>query len=131
MSLAQPGAPAFPGAASTIIKDMNRWVLIDSNVSLDHVTRRCHNPGMRTQTSFNVHLTRQDRSRNMARFYALSLERTLFDELIVCRRWGRMGSAGRMKTEVFAGEIQALSALLAQLRTKRQRGYVVSRCPAP
>jgi hypothetical protein len=31
-------------------------------------------------------------SRNMARFYVLAIEPTLFDEMALVREWGRIGS---------------------------------------
>ena len=40
-------------------------------------------------------LERVDRAKNMARFYVLSIEPTLFEDLALVRRWGRIGSAGR------------------------------------
>jgi len=39
-------------------------------------------------------LERIDRDRNMARFYVLSIEPTLFEDLALVRRWGRMGARG-------------------------------------
>src|SRR5208337_1792664 len=38
-------------------------------------------------------LERVDRAKNMARFYVLSIEPTLFEDLALVRRWGRIGSA--------------------------------------
>ena len=42
-------------------------------------------------------LERVDRSKNMARYYVLSVEPTLFAESSLVRRWGRMGGAGRTR----------------------------------
>ncbi|WP_428644116.1 WGR domain-containing protein [Roseibium sp.] len=42
-----------------------------------------------------VLLTRIEPSRNMARFYALSVEPTLFAGLVVHRIWGRLWARGR------------------------------------
>src|SRR5271166_4276187 len=39
-------------------------------------------------------LERVDRAKNMARFYVLSIEPTLFEDLALVRRWGRIGSVG-------------------------------------
>ncbi|MCK1301961.1 WGR domain-containing protein [Bradyrhizobium sp. 24] len=38
-------------------------------------------------------LTRIDNRRNMARFYKLDLQPTLFDEWSIVREWGRIGRA--------------------------------------
>ena len=45
-------------------------------------------------------LERVDRARNMARFYVLSIEPTLFEDLALVRRWGRIGSAGRERIDL-------------------------------
>ena len=39
-------------------------------------------------------LERVDRAKNMARFYVLSIEPTLFEDLALVRRWGRIGARG-------------------------------------
>ena len=43
-------------------------------------------------------LERIDRARNISRFYVLSIEPTLFEDLALVRRWGRVGSAGRERS---------------------------------
>ena len=45
-------------------------------------------------------LERVDRAKNMARFYVLSIEPTLFEDLALVRRWGRIGSAGRQRIDL-------------------------------
>src|SRR5271165_1693787 len=45
-------------------------------------------------------LERVDRTKNMARFYVLSIELTLFEDLALVRRWGRIGSAGRKRIDL-------------------------------
>src|ERR1700757_4472213 len=45
-------------------------------------------------------LERVDRTKNMARFYVLSIEPTLFEDLALVRRWGRIGSAGRQRIDL-------------------------------
>ena len=42
-----------------------------------------------------VHMRRIDPTRNMARFYEVSLEPSLFGTWAVVRRWGRIGCQGR------------------------------------
>jgi len=69
-------------------------------------------------------LRRVDPSRNMARFYALSIERSLFGEAILVRRWGRIGTHGRRREMWFGRAERALSALEELRRAKERRGYV-------
>ncbi|HQU69642.1 MAG TPA: WGR domain-containing protein [Albidovulum sp.] len=70
-----------------------------------------------------VRLTRHDPDRNMARFYALTLEPTLFGEVALLRTWGRIGTRGQVRMETFA-EANAAGATREKLeRLKRRRGY--------
>lgn len=59
----------------------------------------------------------------MARYYLLAIQPTLFGEVAVVRRWGRVGSRGGEKSEVFATEREAAIHFLALARRKRQKGY--------
>ncbi|MCB8835845.1 WGR domain-containing protein [Aurantimonas sp. VKM B-3413] len=72
-----------------------------------------------------VLLQRIDPARNMARYYAFTVERTLFGEYALVRRWGRIGSrgSGQMQSTVFAYEGDATLALDRQRRAKVRRGY--------
>jgi predicted DNA-binding WGR domain protein len=72
---------------------------------------------------YKLYIERRDPGRNMARFYALSIEKTLFGQARLVRRWGRIGSIGRTMQHSFDTERQAVELFLALLRTKRQRGY--------
>lgn len=70
-----------------------------------------------------IWLTRRDPVRNMARFYVLTLQPTLFGEVSLLRNWGRIGSKGQVLHETFGdGEI-ANAALRKIERRKRQKGY--------
>lgn len=71
----------------------------------------------------SLHLTRIDASRNMARFYELGLQPTLFGEVSLLRTWGRIGTIGRCKVETFAVDTLAEAALARHERIKRRRGY--------
>jgi predicted DNA-binding WGR domain protein len=70
-----------------------------------------------------VHLRRIDASCNMQRFYALSIQPTLFGEASVMRNWGRIGTKGQCKVETFDDPQQAAHLLARLDRTKRRRGY--------
>ena len=67
---------------------------------------------------------RFDPARNMARFYVLSIEPTLFGDEALVRRWGRIGSYGRQRSEFFREPAAAQVALEAWRIRKRRRGYV-------
>ncbi|MCK1719814.1 WGR domain-containing protein [Bradyrhizobium sp. 141] len=71
-----------------------------------------------------VVLERCDPARNMARFYVLTIESTLFGDTALVRGWGRLGQRGRRRLDLFAGRVQAVEALEAWLVRKARRGYV-------
>jgi predicted DNA-binding WGR domain protein len=66
---------------------------------------------------------RIDDSKNMARYYAMSIQPTLFGEVAVVRHWGRIGRAGGEKIEVFETEEEATAHFLEIARRKRAKGY--------
>ncbi len=70
-------------------------------------------------------LERRDDSRNMARYYVLSIEPTLFGESALIREWGRLGSAGRRLGNPHATPAAAVEALEAWLARKLGRGYCI------
>lgn len=59
----------------------------------------------------------------MARFYILSVGGSLFGDVAVVREWGRIGTIGRMRIDLFANENEALVALEAIEQAKIRRGY--------
>lgn len=76
-------------------------------------------------------LRRVDPARNMARYYALTLEPTLFGEVAVMRHWGRIGTRGRSKS-CFLGSMEAARAALdRQAARKQRRGYAPPRPSCP
>lgn len=71
-----------------------------------------------------VLLHRIDPAHNMRRFYALAIERTLFDEFALVTRWGRIGSPrGQMRTLHFDTSEHAVQAMQRQMQAKARRGY--------
>ena len=68
-------------------------------------------------------LRRLEPAQNVARFYALMIERDLFGRVILVRHWGRIGSKGRERAEVHADEGEAAQAMGKLAAAKRQRGY--------
>lgn len=59
----------------------------------------------------------------MARFYVLSIEPTLFDDVALVREWGRLGAQGRRRLDLYRHSGQAREALESWLRRKSKRGY--------
>ena len=70
-------------------------------------------------------LERVDAACNMARYYVLSLEPTLFDDAAVVREWGRLGRFGGRRIDLYAKDGDARLALDAWLARKLRRGYVL------
>lgn len=60
---------------------------------------------------------------NMARYYQLGLTHTLFGEISLTRRWGRIGTRGREKVMTFATQADAHRAYEAVKLRKLRRGY--------
>lgn len=78
--------------------------------------------------SDNTHLdlVRIVPSENMARFYGIALQPTLFGEVAVVRCWGRIGTRGRVMGITYPDADQAFDALVKLENTKRRRGYVTT-----
>ncbi|MBB4511253.1 WGR domain-containing protein, partial [Rhizobium leguminosarum] len=74
-----------------------------------------------TVQPYHLYIERIDPSKNMARFYALSIEPNLFGGTSLVRSWGRIGSRGQQKIHVFDSEVKAVDLLLTLLRRKRSR----------
>lgn len=68
-------------------------------------------------------LERREPAANMARFYVLSLEETLFGDTALVREWGRLGTNGQRRLDLFAARAQASEALETWLGRKLRRGY--------
>jgi predicted DNA-binding WGR domain protein len=70
-----------------------------------------------------AHLHRINPDANVARFYCIDLAPTLFGEITVLRRWGRIGTCGRTSIETWTSEDEAEDAARRTLRQKSRRGY--------
>ena len=68
-------------------------------------------------------LERRNASCNMARFYVLAIEPTLFDEMSLVREGGRIGSWGRRRLDLHPNRAAAAESLDAWLVRKARRGY--------
>ncbi len=72
----------------------------------------------------HLSMTRRDPILNMARFYAIVLQPTLFGEVSIIRNWGRIGTKGQAMVETFATETSAERQAAIIERQKRRRGYI-------
>lgn len=70
-----------------------------------------------------LYLTRVDADANMARFYELDVEPSLFGDWVLLRRWARIGTWGRMRLVTFRSQEAAQAGCEAQAGRKRRRGY--------
>ena len=89
-----------------------------------HHQIRSHSPEQQLVLPFPAAgLQRIDPARKMARFYSMDVERDLFGRVVLVRRWGRIGTAGRIRLDEHPDEGRALAALLTIEARKRRRGY--------
>lgn len=72
---------------------------------------------------YQLYIEKTDRTKNMARFYAMSIEPDLFGNACLIRRWGRIGTNGKMMVHSFEAEDDAVELFLELLRRKKGRGY--------
>ena len=68
-------------------------------------------------------LRRVEPEENVARFYTLMIERDLFERIVLVRRWGRIGTRGRERSDEHASQFEAAEAMGRLAAVKRRRGY--------
>ena len=66
---------------------------------------------------------RVDPACNMARYYVLAIETSLFGHPTLIREWGRIGCPGQRRVELHDTQSCAVEALETWLQRKRRRGY--------
>lgn len=76
-----------------------------------------------TEPAVSTTLHRVDPTQNMQRFYETSVQPNLFGGASLVRNWGRVGSPGILRADLYENEFQALEAQLALMKAKRSRGY--------
>lgn len=96
----------------------------DSIMSLDRFATWSDNLAMRLPEVTPVNLIHVDPEHNMARFYGVEVQPTLFGEVSVLRNWGRIGTKGRGMMVTYDDEDQAAAALQKLDKQKRGRGYI-------
>jgi predicted DNA-binding WGR domain protein len=60
---------------------------------------------------------------NMARYYRVEVTPDLFGQVIVERRWGRIGGRGQYRSASYPSPSSAEAAASALIRAKERRGY--------
>ncbi len=70
-----------------------------------------------------VYMERSDHPRNLARFYQVEVQQTLFGDWAVICRWGRIGTYGRSRQDWFTSLPEAETAQDGSVTRKRRRGY--------
>jgi predicted DNA-binding WGR domain protein len=75
------------------------------------------------ETTLQIVLRRHDSTRNVARYYVLAIEPSLYGEAALVRAWGRIGSLGRQRLDLYATTDAAGEALEVWLARKMRRGY--------
>lgn len=71
-----------------------------------------------------IYLEKRDPAKNMQRFYALHVTRTIFGDWALIREWGRIGSPGTVREEWYDTEEEALLAKSTLFKAKQKRGYI-------
>ncbi len=62
-------------------------------------------------------------TRNLSRYYVLAIEPSLYGDAALVRAWGRIGSLGRQRLDLYASTDAAGEALELWLARKMRRGY--------
>jgi predicted DNA-binding WGR domain protein len=70
-----------------------------------------------------VYMERSDRTCNLARFYQVDIQPTLFGDWAVISQWGRIGTHGRTQQDWFASLLEAQTAQACRVERKRRRCY--------
>lgn len=68
-------------------------------------------------------MRRVDGSKNMNRFYLMTVQRDLFGGAMLIKEWGRIGSSDQIQVNHHEDEGQAVDALAKAASVKRKRGY--------
>lgn len=77
----------------------------------------------------DVYLTRVDASQNMARYYRMTVQPTLFGEWSVVREWGRLGRGGQVRVVHYPSEGEAAEVMTTIEQQKVRRGYLLASLP--
>lgn len=78
---------------------------------------------MKTNTPDTM-LIRIDPTRNMRRFYSMTIQPNLFGGLSMMWEWGWIGSSGQLRIKLFNYEQSAIEAQHRLHQSKQNRGHV-------
>lgn len=115
-------AKGRPAEVTCHFTEDESWPLSDSKLALDAHGQKRNSVTMIAQP-YQFYVERTDRTKNMSRFYAMSIEPNLFGEICLTRRWGRIGTKGQTMIYQFEQEQDAVLLFLHLTRQKRSRGY--------
>ena len=102
----------------------NRSAIPDSEMSLARDWRMRDTWSMRIEANAFTSLMRRNPDLNMARFYGITLQPTLFGEMSVIRTWGRIGTRGRERIDTFNEVSDARDHAERLEKQKLRRGYL-------
>ena len=71
----------------------------------------------------DITLYKIESAKNMRRFYSVTIQPNLFGGHSLIRSWGRIGTTGQNRIDLFDSEMAASSAYDRLLFTKVKRGY--------
>jgi predicted DNA-binding WGR domain protein len=140
--LSDPGGSDSADERGQSIIFANQFRRGDSIYALDDVAYARENAPMKAAANEGVDkavdphlqllvLERLEPSRNIARFYVLAIEPTLFGDTALVREWGRIGSLGRRRLDLHASAMSAREALDVWLARKVRRGYQIRALRSP
>ena len=75
------------------------------------------------EATLQIVLRRHDSTCNVSRYYVLAIEPSLYGDAALVRAWGRIGSLGRQRLDLYATTDAAGEALEVWLARKARRGY--------
>lgn len=70
------------------------------------------------------HFERRDPTRNMSRFYRLTVTRDLFGVVLLVREWGRIGVSCQRRWEEKLSDAEAVRDAARIAVQKQRRGYL-------
>jgi predicted DNA-binding WGR domain protein len=73
-----------------------------------------------------IHFTSIDPTRNRYRFYTLTWQYGLWDEVSLVRNWGRIGGRGRSCSHIFDGRGIGYEVAARLIARRLRRGYTVA-----
>jgi predicted DNA-binding WGR domain protein len=82
------------------------------------------------EAKLQIVLRRHEPTRNVSRYYVLAIEPSLYGDAALVRAWGRIGSLGRQRLDLYATADAAGEALELWLARKKRRGYAPAACEA-